>query len=259
MSNSGPPLPPYSANPNAGHSMLRRSSYASVLSGTPALASPQTSHQTTRSSFMNAPSTSYPPVHHSAQHTRNPSRGMEADGHQPNLSNSWGRSGQLPPYSNQWAAVGNGFDEPKSPPFFIPSYLRGTRHAERLQEAHKAKLAVQRDARSAQSSNAGSLSTSSSSVNLHKMVPSHRGMTHDIIERAPAPVYEDAPAPLPSRWNSNDKYSGLDLMSAGLEVRYSGLSKTHDEAAAARADHPMPRECGIYYFEVTVISKGKEG
>jgi hypothetical protein len=162
-------------------------------------------------------------------------------------------------YSNQWTGVGNSFDELKSPTFFIPSYLRGSRHAQRLHDAHKAKLAAQRDARSAQSSNAASLSTSSSSVNLHKMVPSHRGMTHDIIERAPAPVFEDTPAPLPSRWNHNDKFSGVDLLPGGLEVRYNGLSKTHDEAAAVRADEPMPRECGIYYFEVTVLSKGKEG
>jgi hypothetical protein len=162
-------------------------------------------------------------------------------------------------YSNQWTGVGNGVDELKAPSFFIPSYLRGSRHAERLQNTHKARFMAQRDARSAPSSNAASLSTSSSSVNLHKMVPSHRGMTHDIIERAPAPVYEDTPAPLPSRWNHNDKYSGVELMPGGLEVRYNGLSKTHDEAAAVRSDESMPRECGIYYFEVTVLSKGKEG
>lgn len=147
----------------------------------------------------------------------------------------------------------------KTSAFFVPSYLKGSRHAERLEEAYKVKLAAQRDAKSCHSSNAGSLSTSSSSISLPKLVPSHRGMTHDIIERAPTAVYEDVPAPLPSRWSQVDKYQGLDLNADGLEVRYSGTSKAQEEAAAVRADHPMPRECGIYYYEVTVASKGKEG
>lgn len=145
-----------------------------------------------------------------------------------------------------------------TPHFFIPSYLKGSRHAERLEEAHRARLAAQRDAQSRHSSNAGSLSTSSSSVNLHKMVPSHRGMTHDIIERAPVYV-EETVAPLPTKWNEADKFTGLEILADGTEVRFSGQSKTHDEAAAVRADHQMPRQCGIYYFEVTVVSKGKEG
>jgi hypothetical protein len=188
---------------------------------------------------------------------------------------SWGRGS----YSNQWGGSGslggvgsglgnghgNGFGhddrDGKGPTFFIPSYLRGTRHADRLHTAHQARLSARLEARSTQSSNAGSLSTSSSSINLHKMVPSHRGMTHDIIEKAPIPVYEesDMVKELPSRWNNNDKYAGLEIMNAGLEVRYNGANKTHvDEAAAVRSDKPMPRECGIFYFEVTVLSKGKE-
>jgi Ran-binding protein 9/10 len=182
---------------------------------------------------------------------------MDAEGSHNGASASWGRAGTIPSYSHPW--IGAGLDDPKMPAFFVPSYLKGSRHAERLEEAYKAKAAAQRDARSNHSSNAGSLSTSSSSINLHKLVPSHRGMTHDIIERAPAAVYEDVPAPLPSRWSQTDKYQGLDLTADGLEVRYSGMSKTHEEAAAVRADHPMPRECGIYYYEVTVASKGKEG
>jgi Ran-binding protein 9/10 len=112
-----------------------------------------------------------------------------------------------------------------------------------------------------------SLSTSSSHVNLHKLVPSHRGLTHDIIERMPVGAgvgpagVEEVVMPLPSRWNEADKFAGLELLSDGLEVRFSGIGKpgAHEEAAAVRADHPMPRQSGIYYFEVTVLSKGKEG
>ncbi|TLD38310.1 ran-binding protein [Venturia nashicola] len=182
---------------------------------------------------------------------------MDAEGGHNGASASWGRAGTITTYSHTWP--GAGIDDSKMPAFFVPSYLKGFRHADRLEEAYKAKMAAQRDAKSISSSTAGSLSTSSSSINLHKLVPSHRGMTHDIIERAPAAVYEDVPAPLPSRWSQRDKYQGLELTSDGLEVRYTGMGKSQEEAAAVRADHPMPRECGIYYYEVTVASKGKEG
>lgn len=58
---------------------------------------------------------------------------------------------------------------------------------------------------------------------------------------------------------------------SGFKVRktYSAMLKTNDllgavtksenEAGAVRADHPVPANCGIYYFEITVLSKGKEG
>lgn len=144
------------------------------------------------------------------------------------------------------------------PPFFVPSYLRGSKHAEKLEEAHRAKLAAHRELKSTHSSNAGSLSTSSSSVNLHKMAPSHRGLTHEIIERAPVLVDEPV-APWPTRWNEGDRFSQLELEDNGRMAKFSGTQKTHDEAAAVRADFPMPRQCGVYYYEITVISKGKDG
>lgn len=37
------------------------------------------------------------------------------------------------------------------------------------------------------------------------------------------------------------------------------MTKTQDEAASVRSDHPMPRECGIYYFEITILSRHKDG
>lgn len=152
-----------------------------------------------------------------------------------------------------------GIGGPTSSQFFIPSYLRNSRYVERLAAAHKAKHAAQREASSTHSSNAGSLSTSSSSVNLHRMTPSHRGMTYDIVEHQP-PVDDDGLTPLPSKWAEADRYGGLEIHGDGLEVRYIGPGKTHEhEAAAARADHPMPPQCGIYYYEVTMVSKGKEG
>ncbi|KAI9829430.1 MAG: hypothetical protein M1819_006367 [Sarea resinae] len=175
------------------------------------------------------------------------------------LSGSWGRGGYLPSYASQFGfgLSGTGVADGSSDNFFVPSYLRNCRYVERLEEAHKAKLAAAREDPSSHS-NTDSVSTSSSSANLHKLAPSHRGMTYDIIEKEPRKA-DDRLTPLPSRWSDGDKFGGIEIQADGLEIKFTGPSKSHDEAAAVRADNPMPTECGIYYYEVTVISKGKEG
>lgn len=56
--------------------------------------------------------------------------------------------------------------------------------------------------------------------------------------------------------------AGMDTMADGTEVRYIGptlSSKNDGEAAAIRADHPMPKEVGLYYFEVTILTRTKDG
>jgi Ran-binding protein 9/10 len=153
--------------------------------------------------------------------------------------------------------------------FFVPTYLSNSRYAERLRDEHSRQQAASlRQPRSRSGSQPASLSTSSSSVNLHnggnerhKMVPSHRGLTHDIVENPPQPMYniEEPPQPLPSRWSATDKGSGLDVFGDGLQVKYTGNQKAHDEAACIRTDHPMPRMAGIYYFEIQIMSKLREG
>lgn len=39
----------------------------------------------------------------------------------------------------------------------------------------------------------------------------------------------------------------------------SGHGKTHKDAASVRATHPIPASCGLYYFEVKIVSKGRDG
>lgn len=171
----------------------------------------------------------------------------------------------LPSYSRKYTSSFRSSDFPNglplsdSPPFFTPSYLRHSRYISRLDAAHQAKLAAQhRDATSTLTSNPP-LSTSSSNAHLPRIPPSHRGMTHDIIEREP-PIMPDYLPPLPTQWSSTDKYSGLELSPDGRDVRYTGPTHKHDhEAAALRADNPMPPQCGIYYYEIRIESKPKEG
>jgi len=39
----------------------------------------------------------------------------------------------------------------------------------------------------------------------------------------------------------------------------SGLGKIPKDAASIRTNYPIPPSCGIYYFEVKIISKGRDG
>lgn len=271
-SGGAPPTTSYSG-PSIS-SVPRRSSYASVVSG--AAVSPQNyspfSHLVSSTGFhaSSTPnSSSYPPQYHADGSTSSSSRlqrlssALDAD-MQMNTgggSGGWRRSGgPLPAYSRQFAGY-LGYDgflhgaPSSSSSFLTPSYLTNSRYVERLEAAHRSKLtAAQRDV-----SGNPPLSAAASHVNQHRIAPSHRGMTYDIIEKEP-PSQDDDLMPLPSRWNESDKYVGLDLLNDGLEVRYMGPPNKHDhEAAAVRADHPMPPQCGIYYFEVTILAKSKEG
>lgn len=179
---------------------------------------------------------------------------------------SWGRNGQLPSFSSAFGMLingsgYNGLGGGYTDNFFVPSYLRGSKYVQRLEEAHRAKIGVHRDGPSTQSSQPGSLSTSASSINIHsKTAPSHRGMTYDVIEKAP-PLESETLAPLPSKWNNLDKFGGLEVMSDGQEVKFTGSKPDRErdhEACSIRADHPMPPQCGIYYYEVTIISRKRE-
>lgn len=40
---------------------------------------------------------------------------------------------------------------------------------------------------------------------------------------------------------------------------FIGHGKTHKDAASVRATHPIPASCGLYYFEVKIVSKGRDG
>ena len=242
----------------AGPSLLpaRRSSYASVVSG----ATPRSG---ALSHLVNA-TTGSPHLHHQEYRQSRQYTGQESETN-PNgavpFGSSWRKAAPLPSYSRQFANMpgqtSNGHGSQNT--FFTPSYLRNSRYVAKLEAAHKAKNAAHREHSSPHSSNAASLSTSSSTVNLHRMAPSHRGMTYDIIEHAP-PDEDESLVPLPSKWSDVERNAGLDILGEGLEIRYNGpSSKTDMDAAAARADYPMSPQCGIYYFEVEIKNKSRDG
>jgi hypothetical protein len=65
--------------------------------------------------------------------------------------------------------------------------------------------------------------------------------------------------PLPSLWNPKDKCQSLGLAKGNLRVIYNGSGKSDSDAASIRSNHPIPVQCGIFYFEVEIISKGRDG
>ncbi|CDW60295.1 SPRY domain containing protein [Trichuris trichiura] len=56
---------------------------------------------------------------------------------------------------------------------------------------------------------------------------------------------------IPSQWNPKDKHMFMKLS--------HGPGKSHKDAAAVRADFSVPVACGLFYFEITIISKGRDG
>ncbi|KAE8749592.1 hypothetical protein FOCC_FOCC003580 [Frankliniella occidentalis] len=73
------------------------------------------------------------------------------------------------------------------------------------------------------------------------------------------PMVNEEETPLPRSWSSKDKYNYIGLSQNNLRVHYKGHGKTHKDAASVRATHSIPPACGLYYFEVRIISKGRDG
>ena len=44
-----------------------------------------------------------------------------------------------------------------------------------------------------------------------------------------------------------------------LSTLCKGIGKSHNDAASVRTNCPIPASCGLYYFEVKIISKGRDG
>lgn len=65
--------------------------------------------------------------------------------------------------------------------------------------------------------------------------------------------------PLPRSWSSQDKCTTIGLTQNNLRVHYKGVGKSHTDAASVRTPFPIPAACGLYYFEVKIISKGRDG
>ncbi|KAK7931723.1 Ran-binding protein 9 [Apiospora marii] len=255
-----------------GYIPSMRSSYASITSATNPNSTPTSSasqprinrlsHLLNPSHEMN--SNMYPARLSSLfqSHAMETERGSSTpDG---DISSLGARAPQLPPFSRAFQKYMNGgtgdtlwASQYRSSAFFTPSYLRGSSYIQKLEEAHKAK----------QAQNEGQVGGSGAHVpqvipgSTHTKPISHLGMTYDLIERAPLLEEDVSIAPLPTRWNKDDKHGGLEVIGDGQEVKYTGpkpVGERDHEACAIRADHAMPTEAGLYYFEVTILSRKRD-
>ncbi|XP_047359754.1 ran-binding protein 9 isoform X1 [Vespa velutina] len=73
------------------------------------------------------------------------------------------------------------------------------------------------------------------------------------------PMVNEEETPLPRSWSPKDKYNYIGLSQNNLRVHYKGYGKTHKDAASVRTTHSIPAACGLYYFEVKIVSKGRDG
>ena len=234
-------------------SMPRRSSYASVVSGNPAQAYYVSARNPAFPSALHSmPSNSYPPPSYPDPRLPRTTSGFETDNAPSGIMSGYGqRPAPFPSYSRRFSSLASA-NTPNS--FFVPTYLRHSQYVAKLRSAHNTKPATRKDGP------LNSLSTNSSSASLHRPAQSHRGMTFEVVENPPSKE-ESCLAPLPSRWNEADRFPGLEITGDGREVRYAGSTSRMEqqEAAAVRANHRMPSQSGIYYFEVEITSKHKDG
>ncbi|KAK7942950.1 SPRY domain-containing protein [Apiospora aurea] len=256
-----------------GYIPSMRSSYASITAATNPTSTPTSSTSQPRTNRLS--------------HLLNPAHEMNSDLYSPRLSSMFqshamelergsstpdgdmsalgARVPQLPPFSRAFQKYMNGgtgdslwASQYRPSAFFTPSYLKGSSYIQKLEEAHKAKQA-QKEVQ--QQSGGGTHASQITPGSTHTKPVSHYGMTYDLIERAPLLEEDDSIAPLPTRWNRDDKHGGLEVMGDGQEVKYTGpkpVGEREHEACAIRADHPMPAEAGIYYFEVTILSRKRD-
>ncbi|KAM7190718.1 hypothetical protein V8F20_009623 [Naviculisporaceae sp. PSN 640] len=144
--------------------------------------------------------------------------------------------------------------------FLSPTYLRGTVYLQRLEEAHKARLAVEREGYAAKTQVGSGLAGGGNAHIPKSKLPSgsHRGVPYDLIEKPPFHEDDEDISQLPSRWNRDDKDPQLEVLGDGYEVKFTGKGTSDHEACAIRADHYMPPQCGVYYFEVFVLNRKRE-
>lgn len=73
------------------------------------------------------------------------------------------------------------------------------------------------------------------------------------------PLVDESETPLPRSWSTKDKYQHVSLNNNALRVTYKGPGKTQKDAASVRATFPIPPACGLYYFELKIVDRGRDG
>lgn len=65
---------------------------------------------------------------------------------------------------------------------------------------------------------------------------------------------------LPLAWSTKDKANYITLSENNLKVHYKANNRQGQKTAASvRATHSVPESCLLYYYEIRIINKGREG
>ncbi|CAG8544251.1 13042_t:CDS:2 [Acaulospora morrowiae] len=91
--------------------------------------------------------------------------------------------------------------------------------------------------------------------NKHESIPIEKPFIPKYLQNSPLDIYNrtaENPILLPSRWNFADRWKCVSVEGNQLGIGYIGTGM----AAAIRSDHPIPKEAGIFYYEVDVIDSG---
>ncbi|BES92572.1 unnamed protein product [Nesidiocoris tenuis] len=66
-------------------------------------------------------------------------------------------------------------------------------------------------------------------------------------------------ASVPRGWSQNDRFSFITVSKENLRAHVRNQSECLKDGAAIRATYPVPPSCGLFYFEIRVVAKGREG
>ncbi|KFG81281.1 SPRY domain containing protein [Metarhizium anisopliae] len=181
------------------------------------------------------------------------------------LATMWKASGTLPSFSRGFDMFMAPMCSESSDPaakdhdsFFVPSYLSESTYVHKLEAAHRARLQARNEALKEHSHEmATELARNQPGLRIYPTsLSTGPGLPRTSLERLSWPKLEDELTPLPSRWNPGDSWGSIEFLEAARSLKFVGPRSHQDrdhEAAAARADHPMPAECGIYYYEVQIL------
>lgn len=147
--------------------------------------------------------------------------------------------------------------------FFVPTYLNKSVYMQRLEGEWLSKVRANNAAKRSNGHDASAAGALADAPSLP--TGSYRGLSHSIIERHPNHTHEDGSSvltPLPSKWNKEDMWGGIEIESNNA-VRHKPHQGYHErerdnDASAVRANHHVPPQCGIYYYEVMVLDARRD-
>jgi Ran-binding protein 9/10 len=191
-----------------------------------------------------------------------PSEGVQnGSGHNGTSASQRYSSSRLPPSSRTYESLVRSFG---SSGFFIPSYLQDSTYAQQLEEDHRATLAVHRDSPGSVTNGSSAPTNNGGLASRGSKLAASSHLSTALSRTGKLPPFDDDEAVphLPSAWNKEDRWKNVEVLSDGLDAKYnpdrssSSRDREQDhEASAVRANHYMPPQCGLYYFEVTLSAR----